>query len=148
MNTQHQVGTKLLLKIRLMNINYSTQITVKTLLFLGLSSIVWFNSIPKLLAQTIDSTNHNEIEIIFIPAAKQPEPPDKGTPESNEGAGSRGDCPYEANTLPPTSLVGSDNLTTTLSGHPSFWVYVPYSAKQIQTAEFTLQDENKDLYRD
>lgn len=129
-----------------MKINYLSKIVFKAQLYLSLSTIVCLVAIPKSLAQT--TGNQNQSNIIFVPEAKQPEPPDKGTPESNEGAGSRGNCPYEANSLPPTSLVGSQNLTTTLSGHPSFWVYVPYSTKQFQTAEFTLQDGVKDLYRD
>lgn len=128
-----------------MNIHYLTQLTVRVLLSLSLVSLAWLESMPKSLAQTTDSTDNPEIT--FIPAVQQPDPPDKGTPESNEGTGSRGDCPHEPNALPPTSLVGSNNLTTTVSGHPSFWAYIPYSAKQVRTTEFALQDEDKDLYR-
>lgn len=132
-----------------MNIDYLTQLTVRVLLSISLVSLVWLDSMPKSLAQTTDSTGSTDSsKIIFIPAVKQPNPPDKGTSESNEGTGSRGDCPYEPDTLPLTSLVGSNNLTTTISRHPSFWIYVPYSAKQVRTAEFTLQDEDQDLYRD
>lgn len=129
-----------------MKINHLCKIIFKAQLYLSLSTIMCLVAIPQSLAQTTE--NENKSSIIFVPAAKQPEPPDKGTPESNEGAGSRGNCPYEANTLPPTSLVGNHNLTTTLSGHPSFWVYVPYSTEQVYKAEFALQDEDQDLYRD
>ena len=129
-----------------MNIHYLTRLTVRVLLSLSLVSIVWLEPIPKSLAETTGSADSNKI--IFIPAVKQPDPPDKGTTESNEGTGSRGDCPHEPNSLPLTSLVGSNNLTTTISGYPSFWVYIPYSSKQFRTTEFALQDEDQDLYRD
>lgn len=129
-----------------MKIDYLTQVTARVLLSLSLISITWLESMPKSLAQTTDHTDSNKI--VFIPAVKQPDPPDKGTTESNEGTGSRGDCPHEPNTLPLTSLVGSNNLTTTISEYPSFWVYIPYSSKQFRTAEFALQNEDQDLYRD
>lgn len=118
---------------------------IKLFLLLTLSSLVWVNSLSMLLAQTSQkSSNRN---IVFVPAKEQPDPPNHGTPETEEGTGSRGDCPYKENLPPPSSLVGNKSLISTINEYPSFWIYVPYSASEVAGGEFILQDGERDLYR-
>lgn len=105
-----------------------------------------------LLAQPDDTVNQRAepIRIQFIPA-NQKEPPINGggTPPAPEGTGSRGDCIYKEEKPPVSRLVGRTNLDLTVSGHPTFWVYIPYTPEEAPAGEFSLQDEQgiNDIYR-
>jgi Domain of Unknown Function (DUF928) len=91
------------------------------------------------------TTSSDPMKIRFVLA--NPDPPDRGTPYSNRGTGSRGDCLYKQNQPPLTSLVGSKNLELTVSDRPIFWVYVPYTQQEAPSGEFSLQDGENDVYR-
>ena len=99
------------------------------------------------LAQTDHpvSNRSKQIPIRFIPA--KPDPPDKGTPTTDQGTGSRGDCLYKKDFPPLTSLVGGKNLALTADEHPQFWVYVPYTPQEAPSGEFSLQDGENEVYR-
>ena len=100
-----------------------------------------------LLAESHKPTNNysENIEISFIPA--QQEPPDRGTPISNEGTGSRGDCFYKPSLPPLKSLAGKDHLKLTASDRPTFWVYLPYTQAEAPYGEFSLQNGDNEIYR-
>lgn len=76
----------------------------------------------------------------------QRRPPDRGTPPTRQGTGTRGDCGQPAGLPPLTALVGSDRPKT-ISTRPVFWVYIPYSSKEVASAEFSLQDGENDVFR-
>ena len=99
------------------------------------------------LAQRQQSTNNRseQIRIRFVQA--NPNPPDRGTPPTNQGTGSRGNCLYKQNHPPITGLVGANNLELTTNEHPTFWVYIPYTPQEAPSGEFSLQDGEEDVYR-
>lgn len=66
------------------------------------------------------------------------EAPAPDPPEDREGSGSRTSCP--AVDKPLTALVPSQ-VNYTLSGHPTFWFYVPYDSDPPREVEFVLLDE-------
>ncbi|MGB3208751.1 MAG: DUF928 domain-containing protein [Crinalium sp.] len=68
------------------------------------------------------------------------EPPSRGAPGDRKGSSSRRICPAVAKPL--TALIPQSNLGLTLSKHPTFWFYVPYTSDS--QAEFILLDENED----
>ncbi|RUT10223.1 hypothetical protein DSM106972_007180 [Dulcicalothrix desertica PCC 7102] len=80
-------------------------------------------------------------------------PPRQGTPKGTVPAGSRRGCPQTQKPL--TALVPvtkfSDNTELrwglTTQDHPTFWFYIPYESKSVQTAKFSLRDRtNSTLY--
>lgn len=85
------------------------------------------------------------MEAIRFGANNRQDPPRRGTPRGTVGTGSRGDC--RSTTKPLTLLAGSRGLEQTVSEHPTFWVYVPYSPDETTSGEFSLQDGEVDLYR-
>ena len=68
-------------------------------------------------------------------------PPDRGTPTSDRGTGSRGDCLYTAELPPLAALVGQSHLTLTVSDRPTLWVYIPYTTAEASQGEVVLQVE-------
>ncbi|BAY49210.1 hypothetical protein SAMD00079811_68390 [Scytonema sp. HK-05] len=124
------------------------RLQLKTLFILPLVIFSWSTLSISSLAQTQKSTTDNtsQTKIRFIPAQTSP-PPDRGTPPSKEGTGSRGDCLYKQNKPPLTKLVGSHNLKLTAKEHPTFWIYVPYSSTEANEGEFSLQDGDVEVYR-
>lgn len=73
------------------------------------------------------------------------EPPEPEPPDDREGSGSRTSCPPVDKPL--TALIPSQ-VNHTLSGHPTFWFYVPYSAHVPREVEFVLLDEEEnELYK-
>lgn len=72
-------------------------------------------------------------------------PPNRGTPRGTVGTGSRGDCLNT--TKPVTLLAGEPGLEQTVSGHPTFWVYVPYAPDATTWGEFSLQEGEEEVYR-
>ncbi|MFB2876652.1 DUF928 domain-containing protein [Floridanema aerugineum] len=102
---------------------------------------------PPSLAQTeqVSTNNADKIRIRFILA--NPDPPDRGTPRTNQGTGSRGNCLYKQNSPPLTALVGANNLELTTKERPTFWVYIPYTSEEAPSGEFSLQDGDEDVYR-
>lgn len=79
-------------------------------------------------------------EISF--SASLPKPPNTGTPtgETTPGGGTRPEAieackPME---LPLTALVENQSRDFTHREHPTFWFYVPYSAKEVTSLEFSF----------
>lgn len=112
------------------------------LIILSLFSLIIYP--PQLIAQ---STSDNS-EIRFIPRTlNQVNPPaaNRGSPPTNGGPGSRGDC--LAKNLPLIRLVGFNNLEFTVSDRPNIWVYLPYTSTDATSGEFALQEGEVDIYR-
>ncbi|MEW6498821.1 MAG: DUF928 domain-containing protein [Cyanobacteriota bacterium] len=98
--------------------------------------------------------------------AQIPIPKDRGAPGQREGAGTR--SPFSLSGKPLTALVPmiqprtapksqhpalanllpGSVLGLTLSGHPTFWFYFPYSLTPTRPVEFVLQDEKgEEVYK-
>lgn len=92
-----------------------------------------------------NNANSDPIEIRFVLA--NPPLPDNGTPQTNRGTGTRGDCLYKVESPPLTHLAGEKNFELTVSEYPTFWVYVPYTSAEVSSGEFSLQDGEEDVYR-
>ncbi len=113
---------------------------------LGFASLI--GSPEFLLAQSNEQTNSHaqDEEISFNPPA-QLEPPNRGTPKSDKGTGSRGDCLSKPSLPPLQSLAGKNHLKLTTSDRPTFWIYVPYTRTEAPYGEFSLQDKDNEIYR-
>lgn len=105
------------------------------------SVTISFISCPTFLLAQPDGSISNSF------SSEKPDPlPGRGTPPTDNGTGSRGDCKYKD--IPPlTRLVGSNNLALTVNEYPTFWVYVPYTPREAPSGEFSLQDGDNDVYR-
>ena len=66
----------------------------------------------------------------------------RGTPPTNHGAGSRGECPETR--IPLTRLVGSKDLDLTIRAYPTIWVYIPYTSAQTQSGQFNFYLQEHD----
>jgi hypothetical protein len=75
------------------------------------------------------------------------DPPDRGTPPTQGGTGSRGNCLHNPQRSPLTPITGGDRLDLTTSEHPTVWIYLPYSAEDAPVGEFSLQDDEDEVYR-
>lgn len=83
---------------------------------------------------SIAQPSNSEESIRFTPRANR-EPP-----ESDSGPGTRGTCVQTE--IPLTAVVGRQNLLDlTMGDRPTFWVYIPYSSSDVNSAFFSLQDE-------
>lgn len=59
---------------------------------------------------------------------------------------SRGSCPQMD--FPLTAIAPKSNISQTITTHPRWWFFLPYSAARISKVEFVLQDEGRnDLVR-
>ena len=71
---------------------------------------------------------------------------DTGRPGQQTAGESRGSCANLESKL--EAIVPISHAGKTVSSHPSFWVYLPYSNKQISHVEFVLQNEaREDIWR-
>lgn len=88
----------------------------------------------------------------FVPP---PPPSTIGIPGDRTGAGRRG-CNFENNAAVDKQLTALVPLTGKATGsqvvlglttveHPTFWFYVPYRAKSVQSAKFVLRTEDNKL---
>lgn len=76
------------------------------------------------------------------------DPPNNGTPKTEGGTGSRGNNCALADKKPSlTRLAGNSQLSLTTKSYPTFWVYVPYTSKDSPSAEFSLHDDENEVYR-
>lgn len=74
------------------------------------------------------------------------DPPDTDAPGDREGSSSRTLCPEVDRPL--TALVPHTNLGLTLTGHPTFFFYVPYEDTISRSIEFILFDqEENEIYK-
>jgi len=88
-------------------------------------------------------------EPISIPSLLPNLPPKdgNGTPHTNNGTGTRGDCEYKEGDLFLTRMAGGKNFQLTVSEYPTFWVYVPYGSDKVSSGEFSIQQGENDIYR-
>lgn len=102
-----------------------------------------------LFAWVLTEVGNNQVsqaQINLTPAEK--DPPNRGTPPGKEGTGSRGDCIYQQDKPPLTHLVGGNQSHLTVKDYPTIWVYLPYTAQEATSGEFSLQDGDIEVYRD
>lgn len=111
-------------------------------------SIVGFGSLVSFSATALSAhynplTQSSSASVQYIP------PPDRGTPPSNQGTGSRGNCLYRADLPPLTALVGQSHLSLTLSERPTLWAYIPYTVAEVGQGDVIIQRESDDqeIYR-
>ncbi len=97
----------------------------------------------------------------FIQPVFAQEPENRGAPGDRKGAGSRGECRAVANKPPLIGMVPLVERNTkykqqgktdskfskyvlglTVSEHPTFWFYMPYTSKDINSVTFTLLDQS------
>jgi len=89
---------------------------------------------------------------IVLAIAQLPPAPETGTPDGQRTPG--GTRPELARSCkqtpqPLTALVPENGKGLTTSEYPIFWFYIPYTAKDIHSIEFSLhnQEETATLYR-
>ncbi|WP_375509746.1 DUF928 domain-containing protein [uncultured Nostoc sp.] len=120
---------------------------------LVLSATFLLVNITQLSAQTQQS---NTTTIRFVQPTLERQPENRGAPKDRIGAGTRGDCPVANKPLTAlVPLVSTANqkqartgtatteyvLGLTTDEHPTFWFYVPYIPKNINSVKFVLLDE-------
>lgn len=88
----------------------------------------------------IASPQLTSAQIPSVQVAVKFEPPSRGAPGDRKGSSSRRICPAVAKPL--TALIPPSNLGLTLSKHPTFWFYIPYTSDS--QAEFILLDDNEE----
>jgi hypothetical protein len=122
------------------------KLQLKSLLILPWVICSWnFISVPSQAQTQIDTNKTSQTKIRFT--LPQNDPPDRGTPTTNDGTGSRGDCLVKKNKPPLTRLVGSPHLKLTTQEHPTLWIYIPYTSQEVNDGEFVLQEGDTDVYR-
>ncbi len=104
------------------------------------------------MAHTVISTgfktgfNVGEISL----SASLPQVPKRGTPTGNTtpGGGTRPEAIEECKSVAPplTALAENQKRDMTHREHPTFWFYVPYSAKEVTSLEFSFH-RSDDLSR-
>ncbi|MDZ8238270.1 MAG: DUF928 domain-containing protein [Nostoc sp. ChiQUE01a] len=93
-----------------------------------------------------NSSHSGPREIRFI--VNKVDPPNNGTPKTEGGTGSRGaNCTLADKKPPLTRLAGNSQLNLTTKSYPTFWVYVPYTSKDSPSGEFSLHDDENEVYR-
>lgn len=74
--------------------------------------------------------------------------PNRGAPGQRDAAATRGNLSCPSGDKPPlTALVPSTNLGLTVTEHPTFWFYVPYTLTPKHSIEFVLKDGKKYVYK-
>lgn len=111
------------------------------LLSWGLFLSLWISTTPA--ESQADRCVSENIE--FIPSTAVS--PELGTPPSTIGVGSRGGCLSSTEDHPLQSLTGIPPLHTTVRADPTFWFYLPYTARTTLVAEFSLQSGKQEVYR-
>lgn len=101
--------------------------------------LIFFNGSPPFsLAQNMTSS-----ALQFNPIT----PPDRGTPPTDSGTGSRGECLAKKGIPPLKRLVGSPALKFTLSAYPTIWIYSPYANQDALDGYFSLQLGDREIYQ-
>lgn len=117
----------------------------------GLSlAIVGFGGLVG-LSSSVLSAHYNVLteETVQSKSVKYIPPPDRGTPPSNQGTGSRGNCLYRADLPSFTALVGQSHLSLALSERPTLWAYIPYTATEVSQGDIIIQlnSDDREIYR-
>lgn len=113
-------------------------------------ALVSFTSYIPALSQPTATTS-NILSKLRVDSFQQPQLPDNGTPTGRrKGAAGRGNCaleppltalvPVMEKTLPENQKETTYVWGKTITEHPTFWFYVPYSDASLRSAEFVLQD--------
>ncbi|KYC42266.1 hypothetical protein WA1_20015 [Scytonema hofmannii PCC 7110] len=100
----------------------------------------------------VQSQQSNTAKIRFVQPALERYPDNRGAPRDRKGAGTRGDCPAANKRLtalvPLVSTTANQKqaatqyvLSLTAAEHPTFWFYVPYVPKNINSVKFVLLNE-------
>ncbi|KYC43103.1 hypothetical protein WA1_13455 [Scytonema hofmannii PCC 7110] len=144
--TQKTLAKKRLL-LTLMSLRYFVPLAIPGLASFSLPMQA---SVVKLVTNYPNSQQNQSVQ--------QPQLPDNGAPIGRRRGGtSRNDCP--ALNIPVTALVpgkeklddfqdSASFLASTISKHPTFWVYIPELPNNTRNGEFLLQDEaGEDIYR-
>jgi Domain of Unknown Function (DUF928) len=121
---------------------------------LVLSAIFSLINITQLSAQSQPS---NTTKIRFVQPTLERQPENRGAPRDRRGAGTRGNCLVSNEPLtalvPLVSIIANQKqattdtantqyvLSLTTAEHPTFWFYVPYLPKNINSVKFVLLDE-------
>lgn len=76
-------------------------------------------------------------------------PSNLGAPGSREAAATRdSSCPHVEDSPPLTALLPATNVGLTISAHPTFWFYVPYSSTLQRPVEFVLYGtDEQEIYK-
>lgn len=76
-------------------------------------------------------------------------PANLGAPGEREAAATRDrSCPKVEDSPPLTALIPATNIGLTVSAHPTFWFYVPYSSTLQRPVEFLLYGtDNHEIYK-
>ncbi|NJO42037.1 MAG: DUF928 domain-containing protein [Cyanobacteria bacterium RU_5_0] len=126
--------------IRIKSLLYPMSVGVALALELAIAPVFWARAQPNLLPS--GSRLKQDITL----------PPPPTNPDTTTGGGrrDRGDCPQDAATAMPDSLLTALSPTTepglTIADRPTVLVYVPQTSAQI--AEFSLLDqENNGIYQ-
>ncbi|MEO1622944.1 MAG: DUF928 domain-containing protein, partial [Cyanobacteria bacterium J06632_3] len=119
-------------------------LSLRAALRTGLRPVLAFASVGPLVGLFVGLAGFTE-----VPSVRYVPPPDRGTPTSERGTGSRGDCLYRAELPPVAALVGDSHLTFTVSDRPTIWAYLPYTSSDARYAELILYTESSDqeIYR-
>lgn len=117
-------------------------------LFLLMSVIVnWASYSIVLLAWAETEVNNNQTSQAQINLTLvEKDPPKRGTPPAKEGTGSRGDCIYQQDKPSLTRIVGGNQSYFSVKDYPTIWVYLPYTAQEATSGEFSLQDGDMEVY--
>jgi hypothetical protein len=129
---------------KVMWINWFQQIG-NSAIVLALTVASWGTPLPARAVPQSPSQATTQSELIRF--VFNVDPPDRGTPPAGQGTGGRGDCLRSVDRPPLTRLVGSQGLDQTVDEHPTFWIYVPYTAAEAPSGEFSLHDGDHDVYR-
>ena len=120
---------------------------------LALCATFFIVNITQLSAQSQQS---NTAKIRFVQPALERQPENRGAPKDRKGAGTRRNCPVANKPLtalvPLVSITANQAVQTgtatklyalslTTAEHPTFWFYVPYVPKNINSGKFVLLDE-------
>lgn len=100
----------------------------------------------------IQGSNHYNLDLVQSQQTNQKpeeEPLDfssSGRSGQQTAGESRGSCPVI--NFPLTAIAPKSNVSKTMTSHPRWWFFLPYSSSQINQVEFVLQDEERnDLVR-
>lgn len=84
-----------------------------------------------------------------IKIAADQTPPGNGDPDGRKPTGTRGPCENTNTPFTPLLPVTNSGFSGyTLTGHPTFWFYVPYKTGSVSSGKFVLEDrEGNTFYR-
>lgn len=75
-------------------------------------------------------------------------PPGTGKPDDRKPAGTRGPCEDEKGiSFTPILPVNNSGFSGyTITGHPTFWFYIPYKTSSVSSGNFSIEDAQKNTF--